>query len=406
MPGLLRVGGWSEYLTWGSSRLATISRDQMSRAPTRVPTADVAVLIVRPGPTADRSDSSRGAEGNRTGRACFAGRRRSRASRRGRIAVDARRGGDGSPHGGSWLGLLADRGLPSADRGEQPDVIIDCFGLMHAADQRRALAERAARLTPGGVLLLQFHALSTIIRCRQWSALRHGHYAYYSTTALTTMLAAVGFSPCTAWQFDLYQGTALLSAKRVLDEGGEPDDVICSHLADDARAGVRDPGTFADLQHAVQAHATALQAGWRPSDPREARLSAMAPHPGRSPSCARRRLIADSYWQWSMPRRPSRACGCQERTSRWPPPPNSPYADRTRYCCSSLTCWPRSGTRSRKSKPPATGGWMSSRSAHEAAVSACYQHSHRPHRDLETIQRVSQPPLCQMIRYDLAVIRP
>ena len=42
-------------------------------------------------------------------------------------------------------------------------MILDCFGLMHAADQQRGLAERAARLAPGGVLLLQYHALSTII---------------------------------------------------------------------------------------------------------------------------------------------------------------------------------------------------------------------------------------------------
>jgi C-methyltransferase C-terminal domain/Putative zinc binding domain len=158
----------------------------------------------------------------------------------------------GSPHGGSWLGLLADRGLAPADRGEKPDVIIDCFGLMHAADQR------AARLAPGGVLLLQYHALSAILRGGQWNALRHGHYAYYSTTALTAMLAAAGFSPRTAWPFDLYGGTVLLAATRDLDGPGGPDDVVRALLADDARAGVRDPGTFARLQGQVQAHATAL----------------------------------------------------------------------------------------------------------------------------------------------------
>ncbi len=58
----------------------------------------------------------------------------------------------GSPHGGSWLGLLTARGLVPSGPGGQADVIIDCFGLMHAADQRRALAERASRIAPGGVL--------------------------------------------------------------------------------------------------------------------------------------------------------------------------------------------------------------------------------------------------------------
>jgi hypothetical protein len=164
----------------------------------------------------------------------------------------------GSPHGGSWLELLAARELIPASHGGQADVIIDCFGLMHAADQREALAERAARIAPGGVLLLQYHALSTIIGCGQWNALRHGHYAYYSTTALTAMLAAVGFSPRTAWRFELYGGTVLLAATRDGDGHGGPDDTVQSMLAEDAVIGVRDPGTFAGLQQDIQAHAKTL----------------------------------------------------------------------------------------------------------------------------------------------------
>jgi hypothetical protein len=164
----------------------------------------------------------------------------------------------GSPHGGSWLGLLAARGLVPSDHGGQADVILDCFGLMHAPDQRLALAERAARVAPGGVLLLQYHALDTIIGGRQWNALRHGHYAYYSTTALTAMLAAVGFSPRTAWQFDLYGGTVLLATTRDDAGHGGPDVVVRSLLAEDARVGIRDAGTFAELQRDVQVHAKAL----------------------------------------------------------------------------------------------------------------------------------------------------
>ena len=163
----------------------------------------------------------------------------------------------GSPHGGSWLGLLTSRGLVLSAPGEQADVIIDCFGLMHAADQRQALAERAARVAPGGVLLLQYHALSTILGSRQWNALRHGHYAYYSTTALTAMLAAVGFRPRTALRFDLYGGTVLLAASRD-DEHDGPDEVVRSLLAEDGRVGVRAPGAFSGLQREVDAHAKAL----------------------------------------------------------------------------------------------------------------------------------------------------
>jgi SAM-dependent methyltransferase len=185
----------------------------------------------------------------------------------------------GSPHGGSWLGLLADRGLRPADpeapeapeapgdadapgapggASGQADVILDCFGLMHAADQRAALAERAARLAPGGILLLQYHALAAILAGRQWNALRHGHFAYYSTTALTAMLAAAGLRAVTAWRFDLYGGTVLLAATR--DGGGpaRPDDALGSLLAQDAKIGVRDPGRFSPLQQEVAGHARAV----------------------------------------------------------------------------------------------------------------------------------------------------
>ena len=101
-------------------------------------------------------------------------------------------------------------------------MVMDCFGMMHAADQRGALAERAAREAQGGVLLLQYHSLDTIVRHGQWNALRHGHYAYYSATALAGMLAEHGFSPVTAWQFDLYGGTVLLAASRDVERAAMP----------------------------------------------------------------------------------------------------------------------------------------------------------------------------------------
>ena len=165
----------------------------------------------------------------------------------------------GSPHGGSWLGLLGRRGLiPVHDGDEHADVVLDCFGLMHAADQYGALAERAARVTPGGVLLVQYHSLGTIIRCGQWNALRHGHYAYYSTTALTSMLAAHGFTPRVAWQFELYGGTVLLAARRTEDLGMAPDGSVTAILADEAELGVRDPAVLSGLQRDTEARAKAI----------------------------------------------------------------------------------------------------------------------------------------------------
>jgi hypothetical protein len=177
----------------------------------------------------------------------------------GLLPADGRIAEYGSPHGGSWLGLLADRGLTPVDGTAEADVILDCFGMMHAADQAAALAERAARLAPGGVLLLQYHSLDTIVRLRQWNALRHGHYAYYSTTALVAMLTAAGLSPRTAWSFDLYGGTVLLAAGRAGDGGpASAGDPVGELLAAEDRTGVTNPGVVSGLQGAVTSHARAL----------------------------------------------------------------------------------------------------------------------------------------------------
>jgi hypothetical protein len=181
-----------------------------------------------------------------------------RVAAAGLLPAGARVAEYGSPHGGSWLGLLADRGLRPAGSSGQADVILDCFGMMHAADQVGAVAERAARLAPGGVLLLQYHSLDTIIRQGQWNALRHGHYAYYSTTALHAMLAVVGLSPRTAWNFDLYGGTVLLAAARDADDSGTPDETVKAVLLAEERTGVCDPGVLRGLQQDVQTRAVAL----------------------------------------------------------------------------------------------------------------------------------------------------
>jgi hypothetical protein len=164
----------------------------------------------------------------------------------------------GSPHGGSWLDLLARRGLTPVPNGEPAHVVLDCFGMMHAANQSVALTERIARVIEGGVLLLQYHSLGTIIRSGQWNALRHGHYAYYSTTALREMLARNGFSPRMAWHFDLYGGTVLLAASRDVDASVRSDGSVPPLLAEEARIGVRDPEMLAGLQRSVQTHANGL----------------------------------------------------------------------------------------------------------------------------------------------------
>jgi C-methyltransferase C-terminal domain/Putative zinc binding domain len=166
-----------------------------------------------------------------------------------------------SPHGGSWLKLLEARGLAPVSGGRPADLVIDSFGMMHDANQFSALADRAARVTPGGVLLLQYHSLATIMRLGQWNALRHGHFAYYSTKALVGMLASIGFRPRSAWQFDLYGGTILLAATRESDGGAAADASVDALLDEDARLGVDDPSQVGNLQRVAESHVCALH-GW------------------------------------------------------------------------------------------------------------------------------------------------
>ena len=164
-----------------------------------------------------------------------------------------------SPHGGSWLGLLADRGVAPVTDGGPADLVIDSFGMMHDADQRAALWRRAAQVAPGGTLLLQYHSLNTIVSLGQWNALRHGHFAYYSTSALVGMLEANGFCARAAWLFDLYGGTVLLAACREHEAGVAPDGSVHALLAEDAQLGVRDPAVVESLQDHAKAHARGLR---------------------------------------------------------------------------------------------------------------------------------------------------
>ncbi|MFI5776491.1 class I SAM-dependent methyltransferase [Nocardia sp. NPDC051570] len=159
----------------------------------------------------------------------------------------------GSPHGGTWLPLLAAHGCRETTDGPA-DIVVDTFGIMHEPDQRAAAAERAAAVGTGGTLLLQFHSLRAIRAQGQWNALRHGHFAYYSLTALCALFAGAGLYPATAWEFELYGGTVLVAFahRRVA-----PDERVRAIL--DAEAELTDPAALGSLQDAADRQAEALR---------------------------------------------------------------------------------------------------------------------------------------------------
>lgn len=169
----------------------------------------------------------------------------------------------GSPHGGSWLPLLAERGYQGSEG--PADVVLDCFGIMHEADQHAAFARRAATTAPGGVLLVQFHTLAAIVAGGQWNALRHAHFAYYSTPAIVAQLARVGMRAADAWTFDLYGGTVLLAA---VHGSGEPGPAVAELLR--SESATTDPATVATLQDAAETQTVAMRS-WLETERRAGR---------------------------------------------------------------------------------------------------------------------------------------
>ncbi|GAA4471095.1 hypothetical protein GCM10023094_01120 [Rhodococcus olei] len=163
----------------------------------------------------------------------------------------------GSPHGGSWLPLLADRGYRVPRPGTRASLVLDCFGIMHERDQRVAFQERARSTAGDGVLLLQFHSLMTIVGHGQWNALRHGHFAYYSLTALTRLLAESGMGVADAWEFPLYGGTVLVAASA--DRATVGSATVHRILRQENAFGVTDPTAVRRLQDAADRHAETLR---------------------------------------------------------------------------------------------------------------------------------------------------
>ncbi len=160
----------------------------------------------------------------------------------------------GSPHGGTWIPLLTERGFTEVTSGA--DVVLDCFGVMHEPDQRGAFIQRAQATAEDGVLLLQYHSIAAIVGGGQWNALRHGHFAYYSLTTLSRLLAAVGFAIATAWEFDLYGGTVLLAAVR---GELEPDESVRRILATEKALRMTRPEGIASLQRSADRHVRSLR---------------------------------------------------------------------------------------------------------------------------------------------------
>ena len=147
-----------------------------------------------------------------------------------------------SPHGGSWVEQLERRSLIEVSQGPA-ELLVDIFGMMHEADQRAALIRRFSQMSADAILLMQFHTVAAIVRSGFWNALRHGHFAYYSTPVLVRMAAELGL---TAIRPGSIRSMAERSCWPWLREGsrwGDPgESVTASDRQRDCRRGSRAHG--------------------------------------------------------------------------------------------------------------------------------------------------------------------
>ena len=164
-----------------------------------------------------------------------------------------------SPHGGSWVEQLARRDMVEVTEGKA-ELLVDIFGMMHDADQRAALEERISHMSDDAVLLMQYHTVAAIVRSGIWNALRHGHFAYYSTPVLVEMGRQLGLTAIGVWEYSLYGGTLLLAfAKDGSRWGGQGTDVTAM-IEREVGEGITDPAYVASLGEALSSSVSAIEA--------------------------------------------------------------------------------------------------------------------------------------------------
>jgi hypothetical protein len=162
-----------------------------------------------------------------------------------------------SPHGGSWIEQLERRELIEVSQGPA-ELLVDIFGMMHEPDQRAALIERISQMSADAILLMQFHTVAAIVRSGFWNALRHGHFAYYSTPVLVRMAAELGLTAISVSEYPLYGGTILLALAKEGSRWGGQGDSVTALVDQEVAEGILKPATVGSLNDSLANSASAL----------------------------------------------------------------------------------------------------------------------------------------------------
>jgi hypothetical protein len=164
------------------------------------------------------------------------------ASARDVVAVEGLRPGDrvieiDSHHGGSWLGGFTEAGLVPVDRLETADLVVDVHGIAHEPQLDGPIAAHAARLAPGGRLVLEFHHLLPLVEQCQIDTVRHGHWVYLSLTCIQRLFRRHGLTVTRAIAEPVFGGSLRVTAARTEDDP-TVDESVGRILAAERAAGI------------------------------------------------------------------------------------------------------------------------------------------------------------------------
>lgn len=162
-----------------------------------------------------------------------------------------------SHHGGSWLDHLRAAGCRTADNGERADLVVDVHGIAHEPAVGEMLRIRADRLTPGGLLVLEFHHLLPLFLGNQFDTIRHGHWSYFSLGAVGKLAARYGLALESVRQVDLFGGSLQVMLRHEAATDG-PDAAVTGLLAEETAAGIDDPERLSALQSHAMTTAAAV----------------------------------------------------------------------------------------------------------------------------------------------------
>ncbi len=221
-----------------------------------------------------------------------------------------------SPHGGSWLGLLAERGLAPVTDDGTADLVIDSFGMMHDRGSVRRPWRSGRPGSPPGA--------PSCCSTTRWTRSSVSVSGTLSGTDTSRTTRRVLWSACWEPSVSVHgsRGVSTSTAARCCwprsrESGprGAPDKSVTALLSDDARAGGSRPRCRrgpAGSRRSPRPRLTRL-AG-RSANAREGVCWATAPRRGRSHYSVAPGWIDSSSPRLLTPHRPNTAFACRGRT--------------------------------------------------------------------------------------------